>query len=168
MEILTWQQRKRRILNKHLLPDVYNVQGGYEWPMLSPYKGPLPESFQPYNARVGEMCAGQGVHCHVDDAHFASCWSRPEAGLKKVKCYEVAVAPDFTLWVDAPVCENIEQLRRNRVVGLYWQTHGVRVIPSAARGKCRIPAVQLRRVTRGQLAFDRAPTHRQQLRAGTL
>lgn len=134
MTVKSWQQLKKHILNKHLLPRVYQTEGRFELPKLLPYQGRLPNEFRPYNARVLPDASRVGVYCHIDDAHFISCWNRPMTGLAKVRRYMTAVAPDFTLWMDGLLCENVEQLRRNRVIGLYWQSNGVQVIPSASWG----------------------------------
>ena len=61
-------------------------------------------------------------------------WTRPIQALKKVRKYLHAVAPDFTLWVDGRVCENVEQLRRSRTIQRFWQNNGVGTIQTASWG----------------------------------
>lgn len=127
-----YQEVKKHILNKHLLPVNVQVEGKYELPKVLPYTGEIPELFVPYNFKVIPQASKSGIYCHIDDALFATTWNRPFASLKKVSQYKVAVAPDHTLWADGLVCENIEQLRRNRITTLFWQTNGVRTIQTAS------------------------------------
>ena len=122
------------MLNKHLLPDDTPVEGPFELPKVLPYTGRIPEVFIPYNAKPPYNSKYKGVYCQIDDAGFNSSWTHPLAGLKKVKNYMVATSPDNTLWVDARVCENIEQLRRSRTITRFWQNNGVFTIQSASWG----------------------------------
>lgn len=128
------EQRKMRILNKHLLPSNTPTEGEFELPKVRPYTGLLPEVFIPYNAKVCQKSRHTGVYCHIDDMGFNTTWTRPVNALKKVSNYMVAIAPDHTLWVDARRCENIEQLRKTRTTQLFWQNNGVNTIQTASWG----------------------------------
>ncbi len=128
------EQRKMRILNKHLLPSDIATEGEFELPKVRPYSGPIPEIFIPYNSRVCYKSQNMGVYCHIDDTCFGTTWTRPVAALKKIGKYMVAIAPDHTLWVDGLKCENIEQLRKTRTTQLFWQNNGVNTIQTASWG----------------------------------
>ncbi len=128
------EQRKMRILNKHLLPSDIATEGEFELPKVRPYSGPIPEIFIPYSARVCYKSQNKGVYCHIDDTCFGTTWTRPVAALKKIGKYMVAIAPDHTLWVDGLKCENIEQLRKTRTTQLFWQNNGVDTIQTASWG----------------------------------
>lgn len=128
------EQRKMRILNKHLLPSDTVTEGEFELPKVRPYSGPVPDVFIPYSAKVCYNSQYKGVYCHIDDSGFGTTWTRPVDALKKVGRYMVAIAPDHTLWVDALKCENIEQLRKTRTTQLFWQNNGVDTIQTASWG----------------------------------
>lgn len=128
------EQRKMRILNKHLLPSDTPTEGDFELPKVRPYTGPIPEVFIPYSAKVCYNSHFKGVYCHIDDAGFNTTWSRPVDAMKKARQYMVAIAPDHTLWVDALKCENVEQLRKTRTTQLFWQNNGVHTIQTASWG----------------------------------
>lgn len=128
------EQRKMRILNKHLLPSDTPVEGKFQLPKVLPYTGPVPKVFYPYSAKVCYNAAFKGVYCNIHDAGFSSTWTQPVKALKKVKQYMVAVAPDHTLWVDGLMCENIEQLRKTRTTQRFWQNNGVPTIQTASWG----------------------------------
>lgn len=127
-------KRKMRIINKHLLPSDTPVEGRFQLPVVNPYIGDIPDVFIPYNEKVNFQSLYQGVYCHIDDFRFISIWNRPIEALSKVKRYMVAVAPDFTLWVDGNVCDNIEQLRHSRIIQRFWQNNGVATIQNASWG----------------------------------
>lgn len=126
--------RKQRMLNKHLLTADTPVEGQFQLPVVQAYTGEIPDVFVPYSAKVCYNAHFKGVHCHINDAGFYSTWTRPLDGLAKVSRYLVTTGPDYTVWVDGRVCENVEQIRRNRTITRFWQNNDVNVIPSAAWG----------------------------------
>lgn len=127
-------KREKRILNKHLLLKDSPTEGKFQLPKVLPYTGEIPEVFIPYSAKVCYNSEHEGVYCHIDDSGFNSAWTHPLQALKKVKRYQIAVAPDNTLWVDAPLCENIEQRRRSLTIQRFWQNNGVPTIQVATWG----------------------------------
>lgn len=126
--------RKKMILNKHLLNANLEVEGLFQMPKVDAYKGDIPDAFVPYNAKVPEHSNQKGVYCHLDDYRILSTWNQPYKGLMKVRRYKVAAVPDFTVFCDGLVCENIEQLRRNRTLTRFWQDNGVPTIQSVSWG----------------------------------
>lgn len=124
--------RKRHLLNKHLLSPDCPAEGKFQLPQVLPYTGPLPNQFIPYSFKVSGNSHIQGVYCHIHDYGFNTVWTRPFRALSKVGRYMVAVAPDNTLWADGLICENVEQIRRNRTITRFWQSNGVATIQSAS------------------------------------
>lgn len=122
------------ILNNHLLPDNYKTEGMFMLPKLQPFNGDLPQFWVSYSAKVPTNSHNIGVHCCIDDRGFSSTWSNPIVAFNKVANYAVAVAPDHTLWADGLPCQNLQQLWKNRVTTLFWQTRGVQTIQSASWG----------------------------------
>ena len=70
------------------------------------------------------------IHCYTDDYRFESVWRKPELSLKRVLDLKIVIAPDFSVYQDAPANVNRWQLHRSLAVFSYWQNMGVRVIPS--------------------------------------
>lgn len=128
------EQRKMRILNKHLLPSTTPTEGKFQLPKVLPYTGSIPEVFIPYNVKTCHNAALKGIYCNIHDAAFNSTWNQLIRGLRKVQQYMLAVAPDHTLWVDGLTCENIEQLRKTRTTQRFWQNNGVPTIQTASWG----------------------------------
>lgn len=132
--IKEWALRKKKILNKHLLEGDEQLCGEYQLPQILPYTGDVPDNFVPYNACVNSPQLNTGVHCMLDDPTLLRIWNRPYEALKKFEKFQVSTGPDFTLWADGSVCENIEQLRRNRVITRFAQNHGLQIIQSISWG----------------------------------
>lgn len=128
------ERMRRRILNKHLLLKTPQTEGIFQLPKVHPYTGTIPCEFISYNSIVPWDSGIKGVYCNIDDSRFGATWNQPLKAFDKVSKYMVAVGPDHTLWVDGLVCENIEQLRRNRITTLFWQEEGLPTIPSASWG----------------------------------
>ncbi len=70
------------------------------------------------------------IHCYTDDYRFESIWRKPELSLKRVLDLDLVIAPDYSVYPDAPAIVNRWQLHRSLAVFSYWQNMGVRVIPS--------------------------------------
>ena len=93
----------------------------------------VPEWLIPVKKRVQykEQDLSKGaVHFFVDDYHFEVVWNRPTQLLKTVTDCGSALSPDFSLYVGDPPAVQIWNTYRNRWVGRYWQSRGIRVIPS--------------------------------------
>ncbi|HCY83944.1 MAG TPA: hypothetical protein DHV36_02285 [Desulfobacteraceae bacterium] len=76
------------------------------------------------------MFVSGNIHCYTDDYRFESIWRKPELSLKRVLDLNLVIAPDFSVYPDAPAIVNRWQLHRSLAVFSYWQNMGVRVIPS--------------------------------------
>ena len=77
---------------------------------------------------------GQGVALHTfcDDYRQEFFWRRPFDGLVVATAAGVCTAPDFTVWTDDPEEWARYQCWRSALVGAFWQSHGVRVLPVVA------------------------------------
>lgn len=72
----------------------------------------------------------ENVHCYTEDYRFEISWRKPELSLKRVLDLNFVIAPDFSVYPDAPAIVNRWQLYRSLAVFSYWQNMGARVIPS--------------------------------------
>jgi len=127
------QPRERRRMNENM--DLFmptDFEGAEELPKVAPYNGDIPEQFVSYPER--KSCGRNvGIHFYTYDYRFQSVWTHPQQvvkELKKRKC--VVIAPDFSMFVDAPRAVNVSNLYCNRWTASYWQHEGVPVIASAS------------------------------------
>ena len=71
-----------------------------------------------------------GIHFYLDDYQFERVWNRPEEYVPILKEYECALSPDFSLYLDMPMPMKIWNIYRSRQIGQYWQSEGIKVIPT--------------------------------------
>jgi hypothetical protein len=84
--------------------------------------------------RTGSPSKARGMVLgfYVDDSRLACLWSRPAhyADLFLTHGIRAVTEPDFSLWSDAPLVEQLWNTYRTRWLGRYWQDHGIAVLPS--------------------------------------
>lgn len=89
------------------------------------------DAYLPFG-RHGQM----PFHTFVDDWRLEQFWRRPQEGLIKALASGYAVAPDFTVFDDDPEEWAEYQVFRSAMIGQYWSSHGVAVLPVVAfRGR---------------------------------
>ena len=71
-----------------------------------------------------------GIHFYVDDYQFERVWNYPEKYIEVLKQYECILSPDFSLYLDMPMPMKIWNIYRSRLVGQYFQSMGLKVIPT--------------------------------------
>ena len=71
-----------------------------------------------------------GVHFYVDDYQFERIWSAPEKYVDVLAEYDCILSPDFSLYMDMPMPMKIWNTYRSRQIGAYYQSKGLRVIPT--------------------------------------
>ena len=72
----------------------------------------------------------RGVHFFVDDFRFEGIYKNPERTLDKYSQYAFLLTPDFSLYSDMNYWRQLESVAKNRWVGAYWQSFGLKVIPT--------------------------------------
>lgn len=71
-----------------------------------------------------------GIHFYVDDYQFERVWNYPEKYVDVLEQYECILSPDFSLYLDMPMPMKIWNIYRSRLVGQYFQSRGIKVIPT--------------------------------------
>lgn len=71
-----------------------------------------------------------GIHFYLDDYQFERLWNKPEEYVDILKQYECILSPDFSLYMDMPMPMKIWNIYRNRLIGQYYQSQGIKVIPT--------------------------------------
>jgi hypothetical protein len=92
----------------------------------------IPNELIAYNSRRG-MARAQppvAVHFFLDDYRFEFAWNRPEAFAKQLIQCGGALTPDFSLWADMPLAMQLWNVYRNRWLGTWLESWGIRVIPT--------------------------------------
>ena len=71
-----------------------------------------------------------GIHFYLDDYQFERIWNKPEDYIDILKQYECILSPDFSLYMDMPMPMKIWNIYRSRLIGQYYQSQGIKVIPT--------------------------------------
>lgn len=86
--------------------------------------------------RQREACAsGNGaVHFFLDDYRFETAFSAPERTVGRVLAVGGALEPNFSIYWDMPRVAQMWNTYRSRWCGAFWQSKGVKVIPTVCWG----------------------------------
>ena len=71
-----------------------------------------------------------GIHFYLDDYQFERIWNKPEDYIDILRQYECIFSPDFSLYLDMPMPMKIWNIYRSRQIGQYYQSQGIKVIPT--------------------------------------
>lgn len=71
-----------------------------------------------------------GIHFYLDDYQFERLWNKPEEYVDILKQYECILSPDFSLYMDMPMPMKIWNIYRSRLIGQYYQSQRIKVIPT--------------------------------------
>ena len=100
--------------NKYGIPDIKKDE--FEVKELIPY-------------RVDSNRNGT-AHFFLDDYRFERCWRNPDSQIEELKKYDGVLSPDFSMYTNYPQAMQIWQVYRNRWSACYWQSLGIKVIPT--------------------------------------
>ena len=73
-----------------------------------------------------------GVHFFVDDYRFKDIYDHPERTLDKYSQYAFLLTPDFSTYAEMNLWRQIESVAMNRWCGAFWQSKGLKVIPTVS------------------------------------
>ena len=90
----------------------------------------IPESFIGFNYAKTSTEKNVGIHFYIDDYQFERVWNYPEKYIDILSEYECIISPDFSLYCDMPMPMKIWNTYRNRWIGSYFQSKGIKVIPN--------------------------------------
>ena len=71
-----------------------------------------------------------GIHFFIDDIYFEQVWTHPEKYVKLLSKFACVIMPDFSIYWDVAKPVKLWNLYRSRVLGMYWQSQGIKVIPT--------------------------------------
>ena len=70
------------------------------------------------------------VHFFTYDWLFDNAYDKPQDLFNKLEQYYALLSPDFSMFTSMPLALQIESTFKNRWCGAYWQTLGMKVIPT--------------------------------------
>lgn len=90
----------------------------------------IPDDLIGFNYAKSSENKNCGIHFYVDDYQFERIWNYPEKYIDVLKQYECILTPDFSLYLDMPMPMKIWNIYRSRLIGQYFQSRGIKVIPT--------------------------------------
>lgn len=106
-----------------------SYEGTPEMPVMTAVNE-VPVRVIPFSKAMQSQDYGQWVHFYEDDVKFERFWNQPEKYLDRLSKFEGLISPDFSLWVDMPEPQQIWNTYRDRAMGHWLQSHGLKVIPN--------------------------------------
>lgn len=114
--------------NLPLLDGVENV-GMYDIPALKPCDV-VPDDLIGFNEAKTTVSFDAGVHFFLDDYQFERVWRRPDVYVRTLGRFQCVLTPDFSLYRDIPLAQQLYNVYRSHLIGAYWQRMGLNVIPT--------------------------------------
>lgn len=74
----------------------------------------------------------KGLHFFIDDYQFERVWRMPKQYISLLSEFHTVMTPDFSLYTDYPKAIQIYNHYRKQWLGAFWQSLGMRVIPTIA------------------------------------
>ena len=106
------------------------VTGKYDIPVIEADEVTFSDFIGFNYANTAKDRADKAVHFFLDDYQFLRVWNRPRDYIKLLSDFACVLSPDFSLYTDFPVAMQIYNHYRKHWLGAYWQSCGVKVIPT--------------------------------------
>ena len=74
------------------------------------------------------------IHFFTYDWKFEKVYQNADEELEKLSQYYALLSPDFSIFTNMPLALQIESIFKNRWCGAYWQSKGLKVIPTVSWG----------------------------------
>lgn len=71
-----------------------------------------------------------GVHFFIDDYRFNGIYNNPERSIAKLSQYAFLLTPDYSTYSDMNYWRQLESVAHSHWVGAYWQSMGLKVVPT--------------------------------------
>ena len=109
--------------------DNKNVSDFWQMPIIK-NDNFIPRKLIGFNYAKTSKEKNTGIHFYLDDYQFERLWNKPEDYIDILKQYECILSPDFSLYMDMPMPMKIWNIYRSRLIGQYYQSQGMKVIPT--------------------------------------
>lgn len=90
----------------------------------------IPKDLMGFNYAKSSDNQDVGIHFYLDDYQFERLWNSPQEYIDVLKKFDCMLSPDFSLYMDMPMPMKIWNIYRSRLIGQYYQKHGIKVIPT--------------------------------------
>lgn len=84
--------------------------------------------------KLSENQTSKIVHFFLDDYKFEVLWKNPEPRIERLKQYKAVLLPNYSMYTEMPMALQLYNTFRSRWCGVYFQSKGIKVIPTVAWG----------------------------------
>ena len=109
--------------------DPERTDGFYQMPIINPTQF-VPDKLIGFNYVKTAKETDCGVHFFIDDYQFERLWNEPQLNIERLKKFQCALTPDWSLYMDMPMAVKIWNVYRSRLIGQMMQDAGIEVIPT--------------------------------------
>lgn len=117
------------------LRDQFLHDGVFEMPIIKKADVSLNDLALIGYDKLNEESFNQIVHFFLDDYKFEVMWKDPEPRIERLRKYKAVLSPQFSLYTEMPLALKVYNTFRNRWCGAYFQSKGLKVIPSLVWGE---------------------------------
>lgn len=109
----------------------FETQGEYGIPVIEPEELNENIPWMRFNHALQEAEREKyGIHFFVDDYLFLRVWNDPGRYAMFLQDFAAVMSPDFSMFSDWPKAVNVYNHWRKHQLAAYWQSMGVKVIPT--------------------------------------
>lgn len=124
--------------------------GADEIPIIEPYEGSIPSNLVTFSKRK-RASSGSWLCFYEDDVKFECLWNNPKRYLKELLTYDGLILPDFSVFRDMPLAQQVWNIYRSRALGTWLQEQGINVIPNIRWGDNRTYATACAGISKGSV-----------------
>ncbi|MBR1844258.1 MAG: DUF4417 domain-containing protein [Lachnospiraceae bacterium] len=132
MEMPKVNERKRTCEKYNLSYfDKEKCEGDYDIPIIKKVKT-KPKELMGFNYLLSDKSENKDkyIHFFLDDYQFERIWDNPYEYLDRISQYSGMLSPDFSLYSDMSISQQIYNVFRSRLIGQLAQKQGIKVIPT--------------------------------------
>lgn len=120
--------RYKKLHNLNLIDKKYLDKKGY--PIIKKEEIDKIEGVIGFNELKNNKEYNKGIHFYLDDYQFERFWNNPNKYIENIRKYKFVLSPDFSIIEDVNIPLNEYNIFRNRLLGVYMQINGIKVIPT--------------------------------------
>ena len=123
------RERTNRTYNLDIQSQCEFTKDFWQMPIIR-NDGFVPEELIGFNYAKTSEKKNAGIHFYLDDYQFERVWNCPENYIELFQEYDCILSPDFSLYMDMPMPMKVWNVYRSRLIGAYYQSYGIPVIPT--------------------------------------
>lgn len=126
-------KRKYDSFHAYLVKSAH-FSGPWEIPELENVSDIIPSDLIPFSQINRTQNYNSWVHFYLDDYRFERLWNCPARYLNQLQKFNGIITPDFSVYCDMPLAEQIHNVYRNHALAYWLSLKGIKIIPNVRWG----------------------------------